>query len=105
MTALMLAIATDRANPATVKQLIAAGADLNAEDQNGKSALDWARKYRQPEIMAILENAGARGHTPPETPHSPANAAAVGSPAEALARTLPLLAKTGPEFFKSMNVC
>jgi len=104
MTALMLAIATDSASAAKVKQLIADGADLNAEDQNGESALDWARKYRQPEILALLENAGARGHTPPEAPHPPANAAAA-SPAEALARTLPLLAKTGPEFFKAGGGC
>jgi ankyrin repeat protein len=104
MTALMFAIATDFANPATVKQLLTAGADLNAEDQNGESALDWARKYRQPEILAILESAGARGHTPPETPKPPENAAAA-SATEALARALPLLAKTGPDFFKAGGGC
>jgi len=104
MTALMFAIATDRANPATVKQLVEAGADVNSRDQNGESALDWARKYRQPDILALLENAGAQGHAPLQAPRPPPNAEAQ-SATQALARTLPLLAKTGPEFFKEGGGC
>jgi ankyrin repeat protein len=104
MSPLILAIATDQAKPATVRQLIAAGADVNAKDQDGESALDWARKLRNPEIVSILENAGARGRDVTPAPQPP-DKSQPGSAAEALARTLPLLAKTGPRFFKEGGGC
>jgi ankyrin repeat protein len=104
MNPLMLAIATDHANPATIRQLIAVGADVNAKDQNGESALDWARKFRNPEILSMLENAGAQGGNVKPAPQPPDNSQSSGA-AEALARTLPLLAKTGPRFFKEGGGC
>jgi ankyrin repeat protein len=104
MTALMFAVTTDRANPANVRQLIAAGADVNAQDQNGESVLDWALKFGQPEIIASLKAAGAQGHKQADVPKPPKKAGAA-NPADALARTLPLLAKTGPEFFKAGGGC
>jgi ankyrin repeat protein len=104
MNPLMLAIATDQATPATVRQLIAAGADVNAKDKDGESALDWARKFRNPEILSILERAGAQGRDVAAAPRPPDNSQA-GSAAQALARTLPLLAKTGPRFFKEGGGC
>jgi ankyrin repeat protein len=55
----MSAILTDEPNLATIRQLIAAGADVNAKDGNGESVLDWALKYRNPEIVSILQAAGA----------------------------------------------
>jgi ankyrin repeat protein len=58
MNPLMLAIATDHANPDTVAKLIEAGADINAKDQNGETALDWARKFNNPLIVAELKKAG-----------------------------------------------
>jgi hypothetical protein len=104
MNPLMLAIATDQAKPATVRQLVTAGADVNAKDQNGESALDWARKFRNPEVVSILESAGARARDVRPAPQPPDNSQASGA-AEALARTLPLLAKTGPRFFKEGGGC
>jgi ankyrin repeat protein len=104
MNPLMLAIATDQAKPATVRQLLAAGADVNAKDQNGESALDWARKFRNPEILSILGSAGAQGREVTPAPRPPDNSQASGA-AEALARTLPLLGKTGPRFFKEGGGC
>jgi ankyrin repeat protein len=104
MSPLMLAIATDHAKPATVRQLVAAGADVNAKDQNGESALDWARKFRNPEILSTLESAGALGRDVRPAPQPPDNSQAGGA-TEALARTLPLLAKTGPRFFKEGGGC
>ncbi len=104
MTPLMLSLATDQANPAVVKVLIDAGADVNAQDQTGESVLDWALKYRQPEIVAMLEAAGAKSKAAaaaqPDTAHS-------GSPtsSEAFARAAPLLAKAGPEFFREGGGC
>ena len=104
MSPLMLAIATDQAKPATVRQLVAAGANVNAKDQNDESALDWARKFRNPEILSILENAEARGRDITPVPRPPDDSQAGGA-ADALARTLPLLAKTGPQFFKEGGGC
>ena len=54
MNPLMLSIATDHASPAVVRQLIAAGADVNAKDQNGESALTWARKFRNPDRKSVV---------------------------------------------------
>ncbi len=99
MSPLMFSIATDRANPSVMRQLIAAGADVNAKDQNGESALTWARKYRNPEILSILESAGAQGAELPSTPQ-PARGAQAANAAEALQRALPLLARSGPQFFR-----
>lgn len=99
MSPLMLSIATDYANPAIAKQLIAAGADVNAKDQNGESVLTWARKFRNPEILSLLDAADAQGVEPSAAPRpgagrQPANAS------EAIRRALPLLASTGPQFFR-----
>ncbi len=104
MSSLMLAIATDQAKPATVRQLIAAGADVNGKDQNGESVLDWARKFNQPEILSVLQQTDAQGGSEVETPRPSATSKA-GSTTEALARTLPLLAKSGPQFFKEGGGC
>jgi len=104
MSPLMLAIATDQAKPATVRQLIAAGAEVNGKDQNGESVLDWARKFKQPEIVSILQQAGAQGGSEVENPRPSPNSSA-GSAAEALARTLPLIAKSGSQFFKEGGGC
>lgn len=104
MSSLTLAVATDHANPETVRQLIAAGADVNAKDQNGESVLDWAGKFRNPEIMAALEKAGAKGRefdpVPQPPPHSQPQDAS-----EAIHRALPLLARSGPIFFRQGGGC
>ena len=52
----------------------------------------------------MLENAGAQGSNIKPVPQPPDNSQASGA-AEALARTLPLLAKTGPRFFKEGGGC
>ncbi len=48
MTALMRAVAMDGTNPETVALLISSGANLNIADRNQETALDWARKFRNP---------------------------------------------------------
>ena len=104
MTPLMLSIATDQANPAVVKLLIAAGADVNAHDQNGESVLDWALKYRQPDILALLAAAGAKAKTVPSVPPASGTSAAQ-NPAEALNRAAPLLVKANTGFFREGGGC
>jgi ankyrin repeat protein len=57
-TALMLG-STTRGNAETVKVLIAARADLNAQDSDGTSALATAARYGKLEIVKALVAAGA----------------------------------------------
>src|ERR1017187_10369008 len=64
MTPLMLAIATDRANPETVKLLLAKGGDPAIKDKNGESAIDWARKFQYPPVLAALGVEQARNWAP-----------------------------------------
>ncbi len=99
MSPLMLSIATDHADPAVVRQLIAAGADVNAKDQTGESVLTWARKFRNPEILAALQAAGAQGAELPPAPQ-PAPASQPANSLDAVRRALPLLASSGPQFFR-----
>jgi ankyrin repeat protein len=59
MTALMRAVAVDHANPRAARLLISAGADLNVGDRNSETALDWARKFRNPAVVAARGGRGA----------------------------------------------
>lgn len=38
-----------------VEALLAAGADLHLTDNEGKSALDWAKQYDRPKVIELLE--------------------------------------------------
>ena len=103
MTALMMAAAVDRANPETVSVLIEAGADLNVQDRNLETALDWARKYGNPEIVALLEKAGARGKALSPAPARPADYKPDAR--EAINRASALLAKSSEVFFREGGGC
>jgi len=97
MTALMMAVAADRANPANVGQLINAGADVNVKDRNGETALDWARKYGNPEVIAALEKAGAAEKGLPPAPRGDSDYKPDAR--EAVARSATLLTKSSGAFF------
>ena len=104
MSPLMLSIATDQANPEVVGQLIRAGADVNARDQNGDSVLDWAHKFQNPRIVLLLTGAGAKGQEPKPRP-VPEATAQLSQPSEAIARALPLVTRSGPTFFREGGGC
>ena len=103
MTALMMAVATDRANPSNVRRLIEAGADLNVKDRYGETALDWARKYRNPEVIAILEKAGAAEKGLPPVPRKDPDYRP--DVREAVTRSAALLSKSSQEFFPAGGGC
>jgi len=100
----MLAVATDYPKPDTVRQLIAAGADVNAKDLYGDSVLDWALKFRNPEIIVSLKKAGAKAKDPAPAPVRPADYKPAG-PADAIARASALMAKSGEVFFAESGGC
>jgi ankyrin repeat protein len=55
MTPLMWAVATDRPQPAIVRLLIEHGADPLVRSSVGESAVDWARKFNHPAILAVMK--------------------------------------------------
>ena len=65
MTPLMLAVATDHADPRTVRLLLQHGADIGKKDGTGLTAAGWAKKYNSSAILREFgstqaEGAGAR---------------------------------------------
>jgi ankyrin repeat protein len=103
-TPLMAAIATDEPKLDTIRLLIASHADVNAKDRYGDSVLDWALKYRNPEVLAILKEAGATSARPFTAPRRPADFDA-GKPSDAIARSVALLAKSQQTFFREGGGC
>lgn len=47
-------------NIEAVKLLLLAGANINDKDNNGKTALKWAKEYKQNEIEKLLTKTGAK---------------------------------------------
>jgi ankyrin repeat protein len=63
LTPLMFSVASENQDPAVVKMLLAAGADMKAKSTAGESALEWARKYGSPEVIKLL-NGGSTQSLP-----------------------------------------
>jgi ankyrin repeat protein len=98
MTALMLAIASDHADPHTVRVLLERGADPTHKDREGLTALDWAKKYNAP---AILRELGLqREKVQPARVIIPAAILGKLDPKPATARSVELLQRSSGSFFK-----
>ncbi|HLH00225.1 MAG TPA: ankyrin repeat domain-containing protein [Bryobacteraceae bacterium] len=95
MTPLMLAVSSDRADPRTVKLLLDNRADPRIQSKTGESALDWARKFNQPDVLKIL---GLR-QASVAVPRQPAAAAKLPSPRQAAEKSVALLQKSAGSFF------
>src|SRR6185437_445246 len=54
MTPLMLSISTDRPDPQIIRLLLAKGADTSVRSKRGETALDWANKFRNPDVFSAL---------------------------------------------------
>ncbi len=54
MTPLVWAVATDRPNVEIVKLLLARRASPAIKTKDGEDALDWARKFNNPPVLAAL---------------------------------------------------
>ncbi|HEY1338323.1 MAG TPA: ankyrin repeat domain-containing protein, partial [Bryobacteraceae bacterium] len=98
MTPLMFAVASDRQTAAAVRRLLKAGADVNAKSKAGETALDWAKKFGQPEVLEALAAAGAKEGAPHAAPKRPATEVRAASGAAEAA--VGLVQKSATEFFK-----
>jgi ankyrin repeat protein len=98
MTALMLATASDRADPRTVRLLLERGADPRKKDRDGQTALDWAKKNNAP---AILRELGLpRERVQPSRVIIPTSLLGKLDPKPAAERSIELLQRSGGSFFK-----
>jgi hypothetical protein len=99
-TALMQAAASDRADDALVNALLAAGADVLPLDDEEASALTWALRRGDPNMVRAI---AAREATHRPNPVSTPQGARVGpsnTVQQALARAVPLLERSRPAFRK-----
>ena len=103
MTALMMAVATDRPEAAKVRRLIDSGADVNIADRNGETALDWARKFGNQDVIGILVKAGAKEKGLAAAPVKPTGSKPDAK--EAVERASKLLAKSSEDFFREGGGC
>jgi hypothetical protein len=93
MTPLMFAVATDRPQPRIIQMLLDAGASTTLRSKADETALDWARKFNNPAVLAEFGMVSLTTQRP--------NSAAAGGPRpvstttlssrEAVERSLPLL--------------
>ena len=99
MTPLMLAVASETQNVEVARLLIKAGADVNVKSEAGETALDWALKFNNPGMLAVLRSAGAQTAAVYKAPErkSFGDPPAVGRSVE---KSVALLQSSSTEFFK-----
>jgi ankyrin repeat protein len=93
-TPLMLAVGTDRYDRRMVNLVLSHGADLRPTNHDGETALDWAYKFADPEVIRSLKG----------TPKDLAKPVRVSDELQdtrtAVARSIQLLDSTSDRFFK-----
>ncbi|MBS1824344.1 MAG: ankyrin repeat domain-containing protein [Acidobacteria bacterium] len=99
MTPLMMAVASDMADPAIVKLLLDKGSDTSVKTVDGETTLDWARKFGNPRIIAMLGGQISEN----KAVVRPA-AASASNPRAAIERAMPLLTSSAKEYFR-MSGC
>lgn len=93
-TPLMLAVGTDRYDRRTIDMLLAHHADLRPTNHAGETALDWAFKFRDPEVIRAL------GGAPRDLPATAKLATDTPDTRTAITRSVQLLDRTNDQFFK-----
>jgi ankyrin repeat protein len=92
-TPLMLAVGTDRYDRRTVDMLMAHGADLRPRNHAGETALDWAYKFKDSEVIRALDG------TPKDLAKPIQLSDGNGDPRAAITRSIQLLERTSDQFF------
>jgi ankyrin repeat protein len=95
-TPLMFAAGSPRPNPAVIRALIDAGARLDARDDVGRTATDWAILQGDTPMVRQLKSAGGQPMAPAAPP--PPAVAVPRTAAAAVERALARLQPTGPTF-------
>jgi ankyrin repeat protein len=98
MTPLMLAVASEHQDLAVVNLLLKAGADVDAKSNMGETALDWAEKFGNREVIAALTASDAHEGSPYAPPRRAAPAPRTA--AQAVQSGTALLQRVSTEFFK-----
>jgi ankyrin repeat protein len=96
-TVLMLAAICETISPESVQLLIDRGADLHVKSPDGFTALDFARRLGNTPIVDVLVKAGATMAEAPAPALTPVKSNTVR---DAVQRSLPLLQRTGLQFYK-----
>lgn len=99
MTPLMLAVASDVANPAIVRLLLDKGSDTAVKSVDGETALDWANKFGNPKILAMLGGRPLQSKAAIRPVSSTTK-----DPRGAIELAMPLLTASSKEYFR-MSGC
>jgi ankyrin repeat protein len=102
VTPLMAAAAAQWQDPAVIDALLAKGASVNARDESGRSALDWALLQGETATARKLRAAGAPASPATASPSPVTNPR---SPHDAVHKAVELLLPAGPAFFKQSGGC
>ncbi len=103
LTPLMAATVREFQDPALIEALLNKGAEVDARDELGRTALDWALLQGETDVVRKLRAAG--GHAVAQPPAAPAPVAKPRSPRDAVETALALLQPAGPRFFKQSGGC
>jgi ankyrin repeat protein len=95
LTPLMMAANSKSKNPDVVRLLLDHGADIQAKDDFGRTAADWARIGGRPEIVKMLPALTAVG----AAAKAPRDEPALKDVQSAVAKSISLLEETAPKFF------
>jgi ankyrin repeat protein len=96
-TSLMMAAAALRPDPAIARLLIERGTDIDARDDAGRTALDWALLQGETPVAQLLRRAGTKTG---ETIGPPAPAAKPRSARDAVVAAIAQLQRAGPVLYK-----
>jgi hypothetical protein len=103
-TPLFWAAASEQADPAPVRVLLAAGADVHAVNKMNETALDWALRRGNTPVVSGLKSAGAQQSGAASQPAGPVENAlsdsAMRDVRAAIGRGVESLHRSGPKFFK-----
>lgn len=99
MTPLMLAVATDHPSHDVVRMLLARKPDTRIQSKAGETALDWALKFNDPEIVAAVR-AASPGIEPSFRRAAPPARHDVADARPALQKTVALLQSSGTTTFR-----
>jgi ankyrin repeat protein len=99
MTPLMLAVATDHPNRDILKMLLEKHPDTKIKSKAGETALDWAEKFRDPQIIAAVRAASPGVASAAREMPAPTRAQAPNALAS-LQKSVPLLQTASVTMFR-----